>query len=299
MSVVVEECHLAVVTANEDPDQLGQIRVACQALLDGEDQDLPQWIKPYLPWGWFVVPDVGELVEIVAVTGASDDEQPGTVSIVSMNLRWRGTRLWGNTDGDTPTPVPSPFLTNYGKRRGFATPVGHIIWFDDTEGQEALTVQWQNKGGDQASLQVDQNGSVSLTNKNGATVTMDADQKQLTVSDENQNSIVMDSTPAITVTDQNQNSIKLDENGITVTDKNGNTVTLDSSGVTVNVASGAKCVVNADEVDLGGNAHGVGLGDEITNYLTNHTHSTSGPGSPTGPPITPPSGLESTVVKCG
>jgi len=229
-----------------------------------------------------VVPDIGELVEIVAVTGASDDEQPGTISIVSMNLRWRGVRLWGNTEGDTPTPIPDVLKTNYGKRRGFATPVGHVLWFDDTEGQEALALRWQSKAGDQASVGVDQKGTVTITNKNGATVTMDADQKQLAVADENGNTIVMDSTPAITVTDAN-----------------GNSVTLDSNGVTVNVASGSKCAVNADTVELGGNAHTVGLGDQITAYLNNHTHSTTAPGSPTGPPITPPSGLESDVVKCG
>lgn len=264
MSVVVEETYLAIVTANQDPDQLGQIRVACQALLDGEDEDLPMWIKPYAQWGWFVVPDVGETVEVVAVTGASDDDSPGMAAIANMNLRWRGVRTWGNDATDVPRPIPDVFKTNYGKRRGFATPAGHVIWFDDTEGQEAVTIQWSKMDGSKkATLSMDQNGSVVVTSSGGATLAMDAKAKTLLLADEN------------------GNSVKLEDKKITVT--------------------GADTVkVDAPHIELGGNAHMAGFGDAIETYLSSHTHTgvTPGPGA-SGPPASPPSGLKSSVVKLG
>lgn len=262
-SLTVEECHLAIVTANKDPEQLGQIRVACQGLLDGEDEDLPMWIKPYASWGWFIVPDVGETVEIVAVVGATDDEQPGTASIANPNIRWRGTRLWGNTDTAEPRPIPDVFKTNYGKRRGFATPTGHVIWFDDTEGQEAVTIQWTKKDGSkQSTLSMDPNGSVVVTNQNGATLAMDAVAKTLLLADDNGNSILMeDKKITIVCTD----TVKVD----------------------------------APKVEIAGAAHDAAFGDVLETWLAGHTHPTSAPGAPTGPPAPGPSGIKSSAVKLG
>lgn len=300
-SANIEETYLAVVTANQDPDQEGKIRVACQALLDGEDQDLPQWVKPYLQWGWFVVPDVGETVEIVAVTAAGDDEQPGMASIANMNLRWRGARIW-NQDQDTPRPVPDDFKTNYGKRRGFATPIGHIIWFDDTEGQEAITLQWTNKGGDKAMVSVDQNGSMVLTSKNGATLAMDSSQKTLLLADENSNSVKMDNT-GIVIQDANGNKVTMDASGVKVDAGSNNVQVLSQSvylqgqsGVTID-AGASNVTVNAASVALGaGASHGAGFGDQIQTYLSSHVHTSAAPGSPTSPPTVPPTGLASTTV---
>ena len=63
----------ATVTNIEDPEKRGRIEVSCAGLLGDEDSTLPMWVEPNTDWGWFYVPDVGELVEIEHVSSTSDD----------------------------------------------------------------------------------------------------------------------------------------------------------------------------------------------------------------------------------
>lgn len=303
----IDESHEAVVIANQDPDQLGRIRVACQALLDGEDEDMPMWVKPFPQWGWFVIPDVGETVEIVAVVGATDDEQPGTASIANMNLRWRGQRGWGKTDSPEPRPIPDDLLTNYGKRRGFATPAGHIIWFDDTEGEEAITLKWTNKKKDVSTLSMAPDGSVVITNKTGAIMALNATDGTAILVDENGNGVTANSKlHKMSVVDENGNSIVMEAGALTITGASG--ITLTGPGdIAITAATPANVTVAADKVvvdvgvsgviELGGHTHSVALGDVLTTYLNGHTHTCAGAGSPGSPPISPASGIASTVVK--
>jgi hypothetical protein len=142
---IVVEYYPARVTANDDPDKRGRLRIACVGLLGDDETDLPMWVEPALDWGWFYVPDVGEIIEIGCVTGSAQDESRGQMSLDNLDIKWHGARFY-NTDEDTPTPVNPIFTdTNYGKRRGFATPLGHFIMFDDTEDAPELTVSWVSK----------------------------------------------------------------------------------------------------------------------------------------------------------
>ena len=161
------------VTFNQDPDKRGVIRVACVALMGDEDVEIPTDVEPVHDWGWFFVPDVGEIVEIECVEGSSEGEQMGQASIDNLDLKWRSARHYGNDEGETPTPINPAFTSkNYGKRRGFATPAGHVFMFDDTEGAEEITLSWKDGS---ALLTFDSNGTVTLQNKAGATVVMDSD----------------------------------------------------------------------------------------------------------------------------
>lgn len=162
----------ATVTFNQDPEQRGRIRVACVALLGDEEAEVPQDVEPVHDWGWFYVPDVGEVVEIEVVEGSSEDEQQGQMSIDNLDIKWRSARYYGNEEGDVPTPI-NPIFTaeNYGKRRGFATPAGHVVMFDDTEGKEQIAISWKDGS---ASVVMNKDGSVIIKNTKGATVNMDA-----------------------------------------------------------------------------------------------------------------------------
>lgn len=163
----------AKVTFNQDPDRRGVIRVACIGLMGDEDTEVPVDVEPAHDWGWFYVPDVGELVEIECIEGTSEDEQKGQASIDNLDLKWRSARYYGNDEGETPTPIHEAFTaTNYGKRRGFATPAGHVLMFDDTSGAEEITLSWKDGS---ALLTFDANGTVTLQNKAGATLVMDSD----------------------------------------------------------------------------------------------------------------------------
>jgi len=163
----------AKVTFNQDPDKRGVIRVACVGLMGEEDTEVPVDVEPAHDWGWFYVPDIGEIVEIECVEGSSEDEQQGQMSIDNCDLKWRSARHYGNDEGETPTPIDEAFTSkNYGKRRGFATPAGHVLVFDDTTGSEEITLSWK-KGA--ALLTFDAQGTVTIQNKAGATIVMDSD----------------------------------------------------------------------------------------------------------------------------
>jgi hypothetical protein len=163
----------AKVTFNQDPDKRGVIRVACVGLMGDEDTEVPVDVEPVHDWGWFYVPDIGEVVEIECTEGSDEDEQHGQMSIDNCDLKWRSARHYGNDEGETPTPINPAFTSkNYGKRRGFATPAGHVFVFDDTEGGEEVTLSWKDGS---ALLTFDARGTVTLKNKVGATLVMDSD----------------------------------------------------------------------------------------------------------------------------
>jgi len=133
---VTEETYPATVTANNDDEQRGRIRVACVALLGDEETELPMWVEPVLDWGFFIVPDVGETVDIAVVTDSDEDEIRGQMSLDNLDIRWKGQRYYTNDEPENEntvaTVVHPDFKTAYGKRRGFATPHGHTMVFDDT-----------------------------------------------------------------------------------------------------------------------------------------------------------------------
>ncbi len=142
---LVVEYYPARVTANDDPDQRGRVRIACVGLLGDAETDLPMWVEPALDWGWFCVPDVGEIIEVSCITGSAQDESRGQMSLDNLDIRWHGARFY-NEDEDVPTPVNPIFTeTHYGKRRGFATPFGHFLMFDDTEDEPQITLSWVAK----------------------------------------------------------------------------------------------------------------------------------------------------------
>jgi len=136
------ETYPATVMAVNDPEQRGRIRVACVGLLGDEDAELPMWVEPLTDWGWFYVPDPGEVVDIEVVDSSTQDESKGQASIDNLDLKWRGKRYWGNEEGEQPTPIHDFFKTSYGKQRGFVTPFGHVLVFDDTEGEQRITLTW-------------------------------------------------------------------------------------------------------------------------------------------------------------
>ncbi len=170
------ETHIATVTKTNDPEQRGRIKVTCSGLLGDEEEELPMWVEPVPSWGWFIIPDKGELVEIECVGRSPEDEQFGQVSIDSLDLKWRASkRFWGNSEAEEnagKTTIPEAFLVNYGKRRGFATPNGHTFVFDDTKGALSITVTWKGPDG-VSTLTFDATGKILLEVFAGEKITID------------------------------------------------------------------------------------------------------------------------------
>lgn len=146
---LVTERYEAVVSAidgfeGKDADR-GVIEVICPALMGDHETPLPELCEPVHEWGWFYVPDVGEIVEIEVVASSDRDGVFGEASLEALSPKWRSKRfhsdieLEEDADGSVPRPIHDDFTaTNYGKRRGFSTPWGHVFLFDDTEGDPRI-----------------------------------------------------------------------------------------------------------------------------------------------------------------
>jgi hypothetical protein len=288
--MIITEKHHATVTNTADPIQRGRIKVACVALLGDETTELPMWVEPIYEWGWFTIPDVGEIVEIEVAVGADDDEQRGQISIGQPNIRYR-SRVWGGLETDGARAIPDDFLTNYGKRRGFATPGGHVLMFDDTPGKEKVSLTWHSKDDKYSYFSFDETGSVILSNKNGSLIYLNAEDGETSWIDEHGNSFST-SVEGMKLIDKFSNIIET---------KDGLVQILSQSAIAV---SAKNVVVDAGSIELASNAlepavDPAVLGAKWMALFAAHTHPT-GVG-PSGPPI--PTGTEalvlSTKVKLG
>jgi len=113
--------YTAVVTDNEDPDELGRLRVICPELYGDGATEIPSWVAPRVYTGaaagagWWFIPPVDSIVFLEA-SPAGD-------------LRWSGG-TWGQVN------APPDFLTaNYPHRSGFTSPEGgHALALDDDVG---------------------------------------------------------------------------------------------------------------------------------------------------------------------
>lgn len=228
------EKHIAVVANTDDPEKRFRIKVKCAALLGSEDVVLNRWVEPAFNWGMVLLPNVDEQVEIEVNAGSDKDEVEGQSFLENPDIRWRGTRYQG------PDAYESMFTdTNYGKRRGFATPAGHILMFDDTEGSEKINLVWHSSENGYAMFSMDEDGSIVLANKNGSMLYLNAANRELALIDEHGNSFSSAST-GIKIIDATGNIIELKDGAIQV---------LGQGGVTISCTD---AVLDAGKVQIGG-----------------------------------------------
>jgi hypothetical protein len=277
MSVITEKYH-ATVSAVNDPQMRGRIRATCVGLLGDEDSELPMWIEPDFAWGWFIVPDVGEIVEIEVTTAMSDDEHVGQASIANLNPRWRN-RNWTAEEVEgqnVPRPVPTDFTSkNYGKRRGMCTPLGHVIMFDDTKGGTRVSISWTDGDGKHSFMAFEPDGSFVVGVHTGHLLQLDA------------------TNGALSLIDQHGNLYASDATGIRLMNANSSIFEMRGDNIQILAQAGAtiRCqdaVIEAGKIQLGGHnlIEALLLGTSfITNAFAVHTHLgvTAGPGV-TGPP---------------
>jgi hypothetical protein len=282
---MIVEKHEATVMSVEDPEKRGRIKIACAGLLGDEDTELPDWIEPNLDWGWFVIPDVGEIIEVETIAGNDQDEVFGQSSIENMEIRYTGKRSWTDDVVDSSNearPVNEEFKTNYGKRRGFATPNGHMIFFDDTSDGQKINITWHQDGKYQY-IAMDEKGSMTIANANGSMIYLDAE------------------NGAATLVDEHGNHYSSDANGLKVVDKNGNFIEMKDGVIQIVsqgnvVAMGSDATLKTATVNLlDGATDRVVKGDTfMTTCFDIHTHATAF--GPSGPPLPLMSTLQATVL---
>jgi len=233
------------VVSNEDPQQIGRLQLRVPAVLG---EQITGWALPCLPYGglsdqgFFSVPEAGAQVWVEFEAG--DPDMP----------IWTGT-FW-QANGDLPAEVQNPPTT-----RQFKTPKGHYWLFEDADDAEQFHLQ--HSAG--ATLDIDKNGTVALTDAGGSSLTLDAENNQITLEDSNGNSLTMSNS------------------GTTVEDANGNKIEMAASGIKV---KGTQVVVEGNQVMLGGSGgEPVIKGQSFLALFATHILTCTAPGSPSSPPI--------------
>lgn len=243
------------VADNEDPEQRGRLKLKVPTVLG---EEVTGWALPCLPFGGlanqglFLVPEPDSQIWVEFEEGNLD--QP----------IWTGT-FWQQS-GDPPEEAAKTPPTT----RVLRTPSGHVLQFDDAEGEEQIRLHHSSE----AELLIDPEGSIVLTDKAGSKLTLDAAGNTVVLEDSNGNTLTMSSS------------------GTVIEDANGNKVEMASSGITV---KGQQVVIEGSSVAVGGQG-GEPLikGQSFLSLFMTHMHTCTAPGAPTSPPI--PQGEMSTLT---
>jgi hypothetical protein len=148
-----DEPVLAKVTnVKDDPAKAGRIKVDVSKM-DGKGY--PEWVSPVQPSGCAMHPHPGDTVEVSLPAG--DD-----IVEFAHEARYRGQSR------DEAHGYPEPFKTNYPDARGFKTPGGHYICFDDKD--KTITLKTSNG---HSMVFDDKNKTLTLTTTGGHTITLD------------------------------------------------------------------------------------------------------------------------------
>lgn len=238
----------AIVKDNNDPQGLGRVRLLVPSVLGDSETD---WALPCFPYGggsgqgFIAIPPVDAMV--VAEFMEGDVSSP----------------IWTGSFYRTRNDMPSEFTTGEPTVKLLKTASGHLLSFEDKQGSEVITL----KSAKQATIKLDEKGSIALTDKTGATVTLDADAGKIVVEDSNGNSLTFESS------------------GITAKDTSGNEISTSSSGITV---KGTTIKIEGQTVTIGGQGYEpLVKGQSFMAMFNSHTHACTAPGSPTSPPMVP------------
>ena len=248
--------YRGLVVDNVDPENRARITARVPSVLGAEE--VSHWAEPCLPFGGladqglFMVPEVGAQVWVEFEEG--DPGKP----------------IWTGTTWQQSSDVPSESADRSPDMRQLKTPSGHILSFDDTDGEEEIRLYHTAD----AELLIDRDGLIRMTDAGGSTLTLDA------------------AGSAIRIEDSNGNQMVMEASGTTVTDSSGNQIVMEGSGITV--SSSATVTIEGSMVNVGG-AGGEPLikGQSFLSLFMTHVHTCTAPGAPSSPPI--PQGEMSTL----
>jgi hypothetical protein len=149
------------------------------------------------------------------------------------------------------------------------TACGHELEFDDTAGDESVTLRHK----DGAFITLDNKGSITLANKNGTFLYLNAGEGELSFADEA------------------GNNVRLGQSNVTLTNSEG--TVLDIAGAAVQVIA-KHVALRSDSISLGeGAMEPAILGRSFAAIFDAHIHPTAL--GPSGPPLPVPMPLSSPV----
>jgi hypothetical protein len=239
--------YSGVVVDNHDAKTSGLLQVQIPTMFG--KKTVPA--RPCFPTAHFFVPKIGDQVWI--------EFEAGNPSYAL----WVGCWYASGT-------VPPEAAVNPPDNRVIQTPSGHTVEFADKSGEEKILIR--HKGN--AFVSIDKNGSVLIANQKGSSVSLDADQQN------------------ITILEQHSNVITMTSDGITIANKSGTTIEIKDDGVRV-LATGT-VQISAKSLALQGSAVNIGpqpidgviMPSLFGKMYDGHTHATAL--GPSGPPIPAP-----------
>jgi len=281
--------YRGTVTRNDDPEARGRIQVKVGDV--GHTLAPDVWVDPAFDGagaqrGQFWPPEVGDSVRVSFEAGQTDSP------II----------YWGGWFGGAEVPNEmAPKKDSPPRQRGFTTRAGHQLIFSDVPGNEFVRLVWHKPATGDASLtdaketadrevgdftfmEFTNDGSIRLSTKNGALVSLDTEESN------------------ILILSEQGHSVSLTGDGINLVDKNGTNMVTIADG-TVNVVAGDAVNISGKSVNLDTGTVFLGsqakfsavIGEQLIAWLATHTHLTpgvpSGPaagGTPTLPPVPPP-----------
>jgi len=134
---------------NNDPEQLGRLKVAVPSLLADA---VSGWAWPAVPYagagiGFFFMPQVGDLVWVEFIEGDLDHPV------------WTGGS-WGKPGGQS--ELPQEALQSYPQQQVIKTPSGNVIIINDSSGSESITIRTKE-------------GTEIIIDRSGPKITIQAD----------------------------------------------------------------------------------------------------------------------------
>lgn len=159
MAGTLQEIHFGIVTNNNDPEKRGRLLAKSQSLA-AADIELPDWIESDDPMfassnggGSLWLPEVGSTVILIADVHDMGDQVAAERFFGNPIIKWRHaphTKIQGSL------PLPVDLRTNYPNRRGWITPSGHKMIFDE----DGSIIVESNSG---AKLEMISDGTIKLS----------------------------------------------------------------------------------------------------------------------------------------
>ncbi|MBA2497652.1 MAG: hypothetical protein H0V33_11285, partial [Acidimicrobiia bacterium] len=181
--------YLGIVKVNERDEKLGWLDVEVPSLFPS-----PQTVcaRPCLPPGHFWVPPVGAKVWV--------EFEGGNPS----SALWVGV-FYG--DGD----VPAEGAKNPPSSRVVHTPSGHVVEFADEDGKQRIVI----RHAENAFIAIDENGSIVLSSKTGATLYLNSKDDQAAMMSPQGHSITL-SEDTISVVHESGTTVELSDGKVQV-----------------------------------------------------------------------------------
>lgn len=262
---------------NKDPQGRFRIRALCPAINLNKPEDVGSsyWMDPCMP-GLGVDPDTGQMTGLV---------YPPDI----------GTNVWIQFQfGDPRFPVymggwvtkknkSDTFESKKSFKRGFKTKTGHFIRMNDDKDELQIMISKGDGDGEPSPsfLAMTKEGHTMLTNDLGSTIFMDGEKPGISM-------MAADDKGNVS------SLFSLGDDSITIATKSGGAIGINKKNITFtgdNIVADAnkQVALNGGSVMLGKGASEPAVrGMKFMMWSILHNHTTTSPGSPTGPGITPP-----------